>query len=102
MEHDRIEAYHEGQAKGLPLGYVATIKDLVESPQYAARSFFRNVDHPVTGPTPYPRLPMRFGELPDGPWRPAPRLGEHNAAVYGEMLGYTKEDLVRLHAMEII
>ena len=38
----------------VPAGMVATVDDLLESPQYAAREFWQTIDHPATGPLRYP------------------------------------------------
>jgi crotonobetainyl-CoA:carnitine CoA-transferase CaiB-like acyl-CoA transferase len=102
INHDKIEAYHQGQAMGIPWGHVSSMQDLLESPQYAARNVWRELDHPEVGKAPYLRPPFRLGDVPDGPWKPAPRLGEHNAQVYGEILGYDKDDIVRLRQMGVI
>src|SRR5690606_26371105 len=72
----KLEIYHEGQAHGVPLGYVATAKDLLESPQYAAREFWQTVDHPATGPAQYPGAPYRMTGVQPRSGR-APLPGEH-------------------------
>lgn len=77
---NKMEIYHEGQAHGVPLGFVATIQDLLESPQYAARDFWKIVDHPATGPVPYPGAPYRMtGVTPRTDRAPLP--GEHTATI---------------------
>ena len=56
-------------------------------PQLEARGFFREIEHPVTGPTRYPTWPLGRDAYPRPPHpRPTPRLGEHNRAVLGELL----------------
>jgi crotonobetainyl-CoA:carnitine CoA-transferase CaiB-like acyl-CoA transferase len=102
MGQDKIDLYHRGQAAGVPWGYVADMKDLVESPHYKERNFLKELDHPEVGRGIYAGQPFLVGDLPSGPWQPAPRLGEHNARIYGELFGYDTDDLVRLHEMGII
>jgi crotonobetainyl-CoA:carnitine CoA-transferase CaiB-like acyl-CoA transferase len=53
------ELYHATQARGIPAGYVATITDLLDSPQYVSRRFFEPVEVPGAGK----------GLLPDAPWQ---------------------------------
>jgi crotonobetainyl-CoA:carnitine CoA-transferase CaiB-like acyl-CoA transferase len=53
------DLYHATQARGIPAGYVATVTDLFESPQYAARRFFEPVEVPGVGD----------GLLPDASWQ---------------------------------
>jgi len=82
-------------------GYVATPEDLLTDPQYLAREFWADIDHPVAGKQTYPGAPVKMTETE---WRNrrAPLLGEHNLEIYCGRLGYTKDDLVRLRASGII
>ena len=97
----KADLYHAAQAVQAPAGYVCTAPDLIESPQFIEREFFRELDHPVAGPLLYPGLPLRFGtERP--PLRRAPLLGEHNAEVYGELLGCSAADLARMRGAGVI
>lgn len=92
--HDPKEVYHAGQARQLAFSYLATLADVLQSPQLAARAFFDEIDHPVTGRQPYCGAPFRPSATP---WqsRRAPLLGEHNEAVYGA-LGHSPEELAEL------
>jgi crotonobetainyl-CoA:carnitine CoA-transferase CaiB-like acyl-CoA transferase len=45
-----------------------------------------------------PGLPIRFAGAAAGPVRPAPAVGQDNALVYGEWLGYSADTLERLRA----
>lgn len=95
------DLYHEAQKSGMTWGYICDTKDLMESPQYQHRNYFTEIEHPVAGRLTYPGMPMKWG---DQSWelRPAPLLGEHNAEVYGELLGWTHEDLVLMRATGVI
>jgi len=59
------------------------------------------IDHPVAGPASYPGFPFRVG---DRPWMQirAPLLGEHNETIYAGVLGYSQEELHRLHEKGVI
>ena len=97
----KADLYHEAQAMKVPAGYVCDARDLLESPQYRARNFFVELDHPVAGRLTYPGLPLQLGGQ-SLPLRRAPLLGEHNAAVYGGLLGCSPRDLVRMRGAGVI
>jgi crotonobetainyl-CoA:carnitine CoA-transferase CaiB-like acyl-CoA transferase len=101
LERTMEEIYNAGQSLGLPIGYAASSQDLFNSPQYKARGFFVDIDHPRAGKLTYPGTPLRMGDLP---WQHerAPLLGEHNAEIYCGRLGYTREELVKLKESGII
>jgi crotonobetainyl-CoA:carnitine CoA-transferase CaiB-like acyl-CoA transferase len=73
-----------------------------ENAQARARGFFQELEHPLTGKTPYPSYPARF----DGhfaPWRrPAPSLGQHNDEVLTELLGLSEDELKELREAGVI
>ena len=75
---------------------VHSAKEIVNSEQLAAREFFVEVEHREAGKVKYPGAPYKLSATPWGVNRPAPLLGEHNEEVYCGMLGYSKQDLVKL------
>jgi crotonobetainyl-CoA:carnitine CoA-transferase CaiB-like acyl-CoA transferase len=97
----RKEAYERAGQFRAPISPVNTVADLLESEHLNARDFFRELDHPAAGtlryPSPGARMPATPPEL-----RPAPLLGQHNAGVYGDLLGLTPSDLTRLSAAGVI
>jgi crotonobetainyl-CoA:carnitine CoA-transferase CaiB-like acyl-CoA transferase len=100
-EQRKEEIYHVGQAKRMPMRYICDAADLLASEQYRVHNFFTTVKHPVVGDLQYPGMPMRWG---DEVWddRAAPLLGQHNRAVYCELLDYSEQDLVLLRSARII
>ncbi len=102
MNYTRDEIYHRSQAKRIPLGIVASVDEVVNSPHYHARGFFVEIDHPSTGRITYPGAPYQFSLTPWTVERPAPLLGQHNEEVYSRRLGYTRQDLVKMRQMGII
>ena len=95
------EIYHQVQALRTIAGYVATVEDLVKSKQFVAREYFISMDHPVAGEVIYPGAPFT---LAGEEWQHsrAPLLGEHNAEVYCDSLGYSREDFVKLSNLGVI
>ena len=77
-------------------GIVQTPADLARCAQLEAREFYSDVEHPVIGKL---KVPFRLWDMTETPARcrrPAPLLGQHNAEVYSQILGYTEEDVRRL------
>jgi len=96
MDQTKEEVFRGGQERGVPVGAVNSPQDLVNSPQLKFRGFFVEVDHPETGNIMYPAAPYQFSKTPWAVERPAPLLGQHNEDIYGTLLGYTKQDMVRM------
>lgn len=101
--HTKEELFTEARRRQVLLAPCATSEDLLNSAQLASRSYFWEVPsvldgHPVS-------VPGAFAKLSASPLtsrRPAPALGEHNAEVYGELLGLTLDELAALHGAGII
>jgi len=82
----------------LLLAPIMTVADLAESDHLEARGVF--VD--VAEGSDRRRVPFALtGRLPESPAAGAPALGEHNAAVYGE-LGLGPDDLAALVSEDVI
>lgn len=73
-------------------GIVQTPADLAQCPQLEAREFYEEVEHPVIGKIKVPFRLWNMTETPARYRRPAPLLGQHNAEVYGRILGYTEDE----------
>ncbi len=85
------------------LGYpVATAKEILEDDQLKARGMWLEVEHEDLGEKlTYPAFFTVFSTIACGFWRRAPRIGEHNEEVYGE-IGLTKKEILRLKKANII
>lgn len=101
-DYTRAELGELAKRYHLPAASVNTPEDLMKSEHLKVRGFFQEIDHPVAGRWKYPSTPYIFS---DTPWRckyPAPLLGQHNEEIYCNLLGYSKEDLVRMTANGVI
>ncbi|MFH1484774.1 MAG: CoA transferase [Chloroflexota bacterium] len=101
-EHTREEVAAKVREKGVPVGRVLTIEEIMNYKQYEAREFFTELEHPEAGKLKYPTASYFSTERMWSGRRAAPLLGEHNQVVYCEKLGYSKEDLVKMTQAGII
>ena len=94
-------ACHEGGVFGAPLN---TVADLLKDPQFEARRYFQEIDHPVTGPLHYPgyHFVLHRPGAPMPERRRAPLLGEHTEEVLGGELGVGSGELERMRAAAVI
>jgi crotonobetainyl-CoA:carnitine CoA-transferase CaiB-like acyl-CoA transferase len=95
------DVFYAGQEQKLAFGYVADLDQVLESPQHRSRQFFEKITHPIVGRHTSCGAPVQLSLTPWLSSR-APLLGEHNPAVYGELLGYTAEEIQRLQEEGII
>ncbi len=95
------ELYRQAGGARVPIAFVHSIADLLESEQLRDRAYFQEVEHPVAGRLTYPGPPFRMS---DAPWRPgrAPLLGEHNDEIYCGEMGLTRQELCVLRAGGVI
>jgi len=101
-ERDRDELFHGLQEDAIAAAPVNTPEDLVNSEQMEARGFFSEVEHPRAGQIRYPTAAYNLSQTPCHLERAAPLIGEHNELVYGERLGYSRQDLAFMRESGII
>ena len=99
--HTREWLYAAGQAHGVPIAPYYTPAEVFHSPQQRARGFYAEIDHPAAGPLEYAGAPFTLDATPTTLSR-APLLGEHNAAVYGGLLGLPAPELAALARAGVI
>jgi crotonobetainyl-CoA:carnitine CoA-transferase CaiB-like acyl-CoA transferase len=96
--------FFEGVIRHNMLGYpAATVEDVWRDEQLAARDFWQDVEVPWgRGSLPFPGSFARFDGARPPIRRTAPRVGEHNAEVYGTELGLTAGELVALREAGVL
>lgn len=80
----------------VPSAPVLSVADTVTHPQFRAREMIRKVSDPILGEVTIPGFPLKFSAFPELPTLRAPVLGEHNAEVLRERLGF---DAARIEAL---
>jgi CoA:oxalate CoA-transferase len=84
---------------GVPAAVVRSPADAVRDPRVLARGETVAINHPQYGRVADvigPGLPFRLSAMASVPPRAAPSLGQDNALVYGQWLGYGEAGLARL------
>ncbi|MFQ5667950.1 MAG: CaiB/BaiF CoA transferase family protein [Candidatus Binatia bacterium] len=102
MEHSKWEIMERCQSAGCPVTAVFTVAEAAEHPHLQERRHFVDIEHPVLGRVRDLGPPFVLPESPGGPGKPAPLLGQHNAAVYRTLLGMSADELTRLGDQGII
>ncbi|MBI1766626.1 MAG: CoA transferase [Acidobacteria bacterium] len=93
------------EAAGVPAAEVRTPSVAVRDPRVLARGETVPLAHPKFGAVEEvygTGLPIKFSAATAGFDQVAPALGEHNELVYGQMLGYSAEQIAQLKAEGII
>jgi crotonobetainyl-CoA:carnitine CoA-transferase CaiB-like acyl-CoA transferase len=89
--------------RGLLIAPVATLSEVLASPQLESRHYWQVLDHPELGrAVPYPGPFARFSEMPIIYRRRPPLVGEHNYEVYSGVLGLSAERIRDLAQREIV
>jgi crotonobetainyl-CoA:carnitine CoA-transferase CaiB-like acyl-CoA transferase len=80
-QRSKHELFEEAAKRRILFGVAQNPADLLACPQLNARGFWVSVDHPTTGPLPYPGEPVKMSATPWRLRRPAPLLDSARRAM---------------------
>ncbi len=102
LTRTKKEALEAAVSRNISICPLMGNRDLLDDPNLAARQFWMQLEHPELGTAvPYPRRFVRSSANETATRSRAPRVGEHNREVYGE-LGLGPEQLARLEEAGVI
>jgi crotonobetainyl-CoA:carnitine CoA-transferase CaiB-like acyl-CoA transferase len=93
------------EAGGVPAAEVRNTDQAVRDPRVVARGETVKLKHPKYGEVDdvYGMgLPLKFSDATVGFDQPPPGFGEHNDAIYGDLLGYSAERIAGLRRDGVI
>jgi CoA:oxalate CoA-transferase len=98
----KMEVFARAKACRIPCAPVRTAVEVMNDPHMHARGMLERIDHPELGPIVVPTTPLRLHGTDPVPTEPAPRIGQHNAAIYGGWLGLSAAEIAALEAGGVI
>jgi crotonobetainyl-CoA:carnitine CoA-transferase CaiB-like acyl-CoA transferase len=90
------------EAHRVPCGPVLNPADAANHPYFTERGAVREIHDPVAGSFLVPGFPIRYSDSPGDLELVAPNLGEHNAEVLTEMLGFSPEETAELEVQGVL
>ena len=86
----------------VPVAPILSVREATEHPHLIARGTVRTVNDPILGEFKIPGFPLRFSGYPEELEFDAPMLGEHNAAILEQYLGYTPARVIELETSGVL
>ncbi|MBI2873156.1 MAG: CoA transferase [Chloroflexi bacterium] len=90
------------QQEGVPAGAALDGKNVLEDPHLVARDFWERVQQRSGGVRRHMRPPFLLSRTPAVTRSPAPRFGEHNRLILGELLGLPEAEVKSLEAEGVV
>ena len=96
------EAFSKLMSAGITCAPVRDLDEVVNDAHMRERGALELVHHPIYGDMVLPRSPLRFSDAPLPAIEPSGDIGRDNAAIYGDWLGKSSDELERLHSEGVI
>lgn len=90
------------ESQRIPCAPVNRFSQALSDPQVQHRNMVVELKHPSGTSTRGPGNPIKLSRTGAESFTPAPLLGEHTDAVFGELLGYSQETIVDLRERGVI
>ena len=102
LKHTSQELLKGAVSRGVSLGPLSSMHDLLNDECLKERHFWKEIEHPELGASlTYPREFVRSSEIDCSMRFRAPLIGEHNEEVYHD-IGLSEQDLLKLKKAGII
>jgi CoA:oxalate CoA-transferase len=92
----RDEVFEIARRHRVPCAPVRDLIEVMNDKHMHGRGMLEWIDHPEVGRIVVPNSPLRFHGADRVPTVPSPRLGEHNAEIYGDWLGLSDAEIAAL------
>lgn len=102
VTHESDELLKLLDDSGVPCGRIFRAADMLVDPHFAARKAIVSLAHPDFGEIAMQNAFPKLSETPGRVRHVGPKLGEHNQAVYGELLHLADREIERLSELGVI
>ena len=101
-QHNRDELVEAMQKAGVAAFRSSRAEDIFHDKHLWERDYFTQVEHPAIGRQTVISSPWKFSQTPVVVKRAAALVGQDNEYVLGQLLGKSKDEMVRLKEQEVI
>jgi CoA:oxalate CoA-transferase len=98
----RDEIFQLTQEHRVPSAPVRDLNEVMANVHMHERGMLEEIDHPKLGMITVPNSPLRYRDTPQMNATPSPELGQHNAEVYGSVLGLSAVEIASLRSDGVI
>ncbi len=92
----KMEVFAIARRHRIPLAPVRDVGEVMHDPHMHQRGFLDDIVHDEIGPLTVPTSPLRYHGADPVATLPSPKLGQHNAEVYGGWLGLSATEMAAL------
>jgi crotonobetainyl-CoA:carnitine CoA-transferase CaiB-like acyl-CoA transferase len=94
IQKNKYEVMELLQSHGIACGAVQMNQNILENdPQLKARSLFESLTHPLLGERNFDGIPIKMSKTQPSIHKASPLMGADNHDVFGEVLGYSTEEI---------
>ena len=92
----KMEIFAIAKERRIPLAPVREVDEVMHDRHMHERGFLAEIEHDEIGHVTVPTSPLRFHGADKVPLEPSPKLGQHNAEIYGGWLGMSEAEIAVL------
>src|SRR6266571_4314443 len=98
----KMEIFAIAKRHRIPLAPVREVDEVMHDPHMHERGFLEEIEHDEIGRLVVPNSPLRYHGADKVETTPSPKLGQHNAEIYGGWLGLSAEEIAELKQSGVI
>jgi CoA:oxalate CoA-transferase len=98
----KMEVFARTKEYRIPCAPVRNPVEVMNDPHMHGRGMLEHIDHPELGEIVVPSTPLRLHGTDKVETRPSPRIGQHNAEIYGNWLCLSAGEIAELKAGGVI
>jgi crotonobetainyl-CoA:carnitine CoA-transferase CaiB-like acyl-CoA transferase len=98
----KMEVFARTKAYRIPCAPVRNPVEVMNDAHMHERGMLAHIEHPELGPIVVPTTPLRLHGIDPIEAGPSPKIGEHNAEIYGGWLGLSAAEIAELTELGVI